>query len=332
MVKKLRKILFHFGLEVRRLLSLVLYLYSDVIIFGYGSTAFSTHSVRISSQSGWFTRKLRRSWITYAQHVQKLELLVLRRTRSRMLVLYQGDDARQGDRSLEMFETCVAQRVTDPYYTPESDEQKRIEIDNLTGLCDYVFAFNPDLLNFLPRKAMFLPYAHISIRDWTPEPIGANQSILRVAHAPTHRAAKGTACIISAIEELKSEGFAIDLDLIENVPILEARQRYLSCDLFVDQLYAGWYGSVAVELMALSKPVIAYIRETDLSYIPSQMADDLPVLRADDATLKETLRSCLTHYRCQLRNVGLMSRRYIETWHNDAVINSQLKNVILNGL
>jgi hypothetical protein len=41
-------------------------------------------------------------------------------------------------------------------------------------------------------------------------------------------------------------------------------------------LFAGWYGGLAVELMALGKPVLAYIREEDLSFVDPQMRYELP--------------------------------------------------------
>ena len=61
----------------------------------------------------------------------------------------------------------------------------------------------------------------------------------------------------------------------------------------MDQLFAGWYGGVAVEAMALGKPVLAYIRDEDLKFVPSKMASDLPIVRAtrhDQSSLQEVLK------------------------------------------
>ena len=43
----------------------------------------------------------------------------------------------------------------------------------------------------------------------------------------------------------------------------EALGRLAAADLVVDQLVLGWYGAVAVEAMALGRPVLAYIREDE---------------------------------------------------------------------
>ena len=65
---------------------------------------------------------------------------------------------------------------------------------------------------------------------------------VRIVHAPSRRAGKGTAGVLDAIETLQREGAPIDLDLIEGVPHAEARQRYAAADLVIDQVRLGWYG------------------------------------------------------------------------------------------
>ena len=68
--------------------------------------------------------------------------------------------------------------------------------------------------------------------------------------------------------------------LIEGLSHSEARHLYQTADLLVDQLFVGWYGGLAVECMALGKPVICYIREEDLAFLPAQMRQDLPIINA----------------------------------------------------
>ena len=52
----------------------------------------------------------------------------------------------------------------------------------------------------------------------------------------------------------------------------------------VDELHLGWYGGVAVEGMALGRPVVCFINETDNPY-----GSSLPIERADPATIKDVL-------------------------------------------
>src|SRR5256885_9029967 len=59
---------------------------------------------------------------------------------------------------------------------------------------------------------------------------------LRIAHAPSKRAVKGTADVLAAVDSLRARGAPVELDLIEGVPNREARLRYAAADVVIDQL------------------------------------------------------------------------------------------------
>ena len=81
---------------------------------------------------------------------------------------------------------------------------------------------------------------------------------LRIGHAPTHRLVKGTDVIIRSINLLKKK-YDFEFILIEGLKNIEAKNQYKKIDVLIDQLFHGWYGGLAVEAMALGKPVISYI-------------------------------------------------------------------------
>jgi hypothetical protein len=91
---------------------------------------------------------------------------------------------------------------------------------------------------------------------------------------------------------------------------------YEGIDLLIDQLYAGWYGGVAVEIMALGKPVLCYLRESDLSYIPKGMKDDLPIINVNPTNLEKVLIDFLKLSFEQIHELGMRSRRYVDKWHD----------------
>jgi glycosyltransferase involved in cell wall biosynthesis len=93
----------------------------------------------------------------------------------------------------------------------------------------------------------------------------------------------------------------------------------------VDQLLAGWYGGLAVELMALGKPVISYIRQNDLTFIPDQMRQALPIINATPQTIYAVLKEWLTVRRGELPRYGEISRAYVERWHDPRRIAQRLK-------
>src|ERR671936_294620 len=59
------------------------------------------------------------------------------------------------------------------------------------------------------------------LTDWEPAPTEPGET-LRVAHAPSKRAVKGTDAVLAAMETLRSRGMPVELDLIEGVPNREA--------------------------------------------------------------------------------------------------------------
>jgi hypothetical protein len=101
---------------------------------------------------------------------------------------------------------------------------------------------------------------------------------------------------------------------------------YARADLLVDQLLAGWYGGLAVELMALGKPTICYIREEDLKFIPEAMRAELPIINATPSTIYDILKEWLTVRRHMLPELGQRCRHYVETWHDPLKIAARLKS------
>ncbi|MBW3660885.1 MAG: hypothetical protein KY397_04550, partial [Gemmatimonadetes bacterium] len=104
-----------------------------------------------------------------------------------------------------------------------------------------------------------------------------------VVHAPSQPLVKGTKFMQQALDELAEEGVAFDLKLISGMQHDEARRWYERADVIVDQLHIGWYGVLAVEGLALGKPVVTYVRE-DLAEASTPA---LPIANANPETIKE---------------------------------------------
>ncbi len=245
------------------------------------------------------------------------DLPVWRRLGIRTFVSFQGCDSRLSDFSTKEFKVNACENCRSrPYCRSTYDTFRRECLDRVGALFDGVFAVNPDLMHNIPG-AKFLPYSNCDIRDWTP-PQGYSQSHpgpVRVLHAPTWREIKGSDYIIGAIEALKAEGENVELVLVEKIPHDKVRAIYESADILVDQVLVGWYGGLAVELMALGKPVVAYIRERDLKFVPAAMRDQLPVVSADPSTIKEVIRKLVRDVELR-RSLAERSRRFVEDWHD----------------
>ena len=153
----------------------------------------------------------------------------------------------------------------------------------------------------------------IVLSDWEPEPAEPGV-VVRVAHAPSKRAVKGTEAVIAAVDALRGSGAPIELDLIEGVPNREARLRYAAADVIVDQLKIGWYGMFAIESMALSKPVVVHLDADAAAETEEAFGLELPLVRADEGSLKNVLAGLL-EVRETLPELGRRSREYVEQVH-----------------
>jgi glycosyltransferase involved in cell wall biosynthesis len=294
----------------------------DVIHFNFGRS--------ILTWGGLFSNRALLSPVEHvllrlAPYLELLDLPALRRAGKVIAVTYQGDDARQGDYCVVHYRISTAHGVPLGYYSPWSDRRKRERIARFCQYADLVYALNPDLLNVLPARTRFLPYASVNIDEWRPVPSRRllGQPIV-IVHAPSHRGVKGTEHIIAAVERLRAEGAAIDFRLVEGLTNTEARQIYEEADVIVDQLLAGWYGGLAVEAMALGKPVVAYLRPEDLAFLPEAMRAELPVVSAEPATIYSVLKGLLGEPVTELVRLGEQSRAYVERWHDPRRIAARL--------
>jgi glycosyltransferase involved in cell wall biosynthesis len=153
----------------------------------------------------------------------------------------------------------------------------------------------------------------IVLHDWEPAPAEPGV-VVRVVHAPSKRAVKGTEAVIAAVESLRARGAPIELDLIEGIPNREARLRYAAADVIVDQLKIGWYGMFAIESMALAKPVVVHLDEEAAAETEEAFGLELPLVRANEENLENVLAGLL-EVRETLPELGKRSRDYVEQVH-----------------
>ena len=306
----------------------------DIVHFNFGQ----------SIMQQWVPPILMMKWLTSTAHVkcssfvqcvarcytglfELRDLPLLKMMGKGIVVTYQGDDARQSDFCLANFENSPAGEVELGYYSPELDAHKRYRIASFAKYADRIYALNPDLLHVLPNQAQFLPYSHVDLRDWrVVDKASPASKVPVILHAPSHRGVKGTRFVLDAVSRLRAEGIALEFVLVEGISHAEARCMYRRADLLVDQLLCGWYGGLAVELMALGKPVICYIREGDLKFIPRQMREEMPIINATPTTIYDVLKEWLTKRRHELSEIGLRSRAYVEKWHDPLKIAARLKS------
>ena len=294
----------------------------DLIHFNFGQAILPMQG---GDRRGKYPGPAYRVYDWYVRLVYARDLQLLRRAGKGIVVTYQGDDARQGDFCRAHFDISIAHAVGPDYYSPEGDARKRRNIATFGRYADRIYALNPDLLYVLPPHARFMPYAILDPDAWTPRYPRPDAPRLHVVHAPTHKVAKGTRHILEAVARLRQQDHLdFEFTLVENTSNAEARRVYERADLLVDQLLAGWYGGLSVELMALGKPAICYLRAEDLKFIPDAMRAAMPVISATPQSIYAVLKEYLTDRRHALPTVGRRARAYVERWHHPRKIAEML--------
>lgn len=224
-----------------------------------------------------------------------VDLWWLKRKGKTVVVTFQGSDARPHIAGAPSTKH-LPRRIVDAI--------RRLRVSQIIRWADRTWCLNPDLVAYVPGSD-FLPYASVDIESLIPCYHQGSATTLRVAHAPSNRALKGTAAVEKAVQRA-SESIDITLDIIENEPHHEVLERIRQSDVVVDQLVLGWYGGFAVEAMALGKPTIARI--------DSRFRDEnSPLIDADATSLADTL---IALAGTDLEKLGREARSWVEQAHN----------------
>jgi hypothetical protein len=196
---------------------------------------------------------------------------------------------------------------------------QRLIIDFVRGMADAVLVTDPELQSYVPG-ARIVPRA-IDLEEW--EPLGVSTTgTPRIVHAPSRHQIKGTEFVLAAVDRLRAEGLDFEFELIQNLSHAEAKRRYESADIIIDQLRIGWYGVLGVEGMALGKPVVAYVRE-DLQH---HLGDSPPLGIARPDNVADVLRELILDQR-KREELGAAGRRYVEEVHDARVIAGSLESL-----
>ena len=253
--------------------------------------------------------------------LNNIDLVLWKITRKNIVFVFQGCDMRLKEYSKANYKYSACSECSVPLCTKESDDAKVKKYNKFRKYARKIYSLNPDLINYY-KEAEFLPYASVDMDEWAPVKNRAKNSCINIVHAPTSRDIKGTAYIEEAVRKIK-EKHDIKFIMVENIPHEKVKEIYKEADIAVDQLLAGWYGGFAVEMMALGKPVICYIRNEDLKFIPPGMKDDMPVLNTTKENIYDKLLLLVENEKSR-RELGEKGREYVEKWHDPVKIVKRL--------
>lgn len=176
----------------------------------------------------------------------------------------------------------------------------------------------PDLLRLLPEarwQPNLVPLNDAALLPRTDRP--GPEAPLRVAHSPTRKDLKNTDEFLRVVEALRSEGVALELDLMDDVPNAECLARKARCHVLFDHMQ-GYYGVSSLEGLSQGLAVIAGLDEWNRSHIMAFTgAPALPwLVTRNEESLLGLLRD-LARDRDLCDRCGRESRAFMETYWSD---------------
>lgn len=151
------------------------------------------------------------------------------------------------------------------------------------------------------------------------------QRTLRIGHSPTNRAVKGTAEILTALNNLAVR-HDIEVDLIEQVSWAVCLSRKALCDIFIDQVTTG-YGNNAIEAMAMAIPVVSgWSEEKDRERFVSETGVTPQFVEATAQTIEARLEELIVSEELR-EEWGQRGRDFARMFHADHSVVARLKAI-----
>jgi len=210
-------------------------------------------------------------------------------------------------------------KVIAAYYG--SDLRTRGLLRQIDKYCDERFTFEYDHRFILPESHfLYFPFALPENAVHTAE----NDGKIRIGHAPTNRAAKGTDQILAELETLKNS-FPIEIVLIENLPFPEALKLKSTCDLFIDQIGELGYGVNSLEALALGIPTAVELLPDFEAFLGHH-----PFINISRGRIAGELTPWLES-AARRAELGQISQNWVAERHNPALISRQILQSVEAG-
>lgn len=200
-----------------------------------------------------------------------------------------------------------------------SDLRTRGIIPSVDGLADVRFTVEFDHTLLDPKlEFVYFPFELPAF----PVPDPVPDSPIRIGHAPTNRAVKGTDFILAELDRLK-EKYPVEIVLIENLPHEEALRLKKSCHLFIDNIGELGYGISGLESLAMRIP-------TAVQILPDfeRVLGDHPFINISKETLYDTLIPFIQSKELR-ETVGARGREWVRERHDPVSVSRKMLSRII---
>ncbi len=245
-----------------------------------------------------------------------IDIPILHSLGKKIFFTFQGCDIRPT-------EACFSARLNPKGHRHAPNHVQRRRLRYFLRYASQTYVSTPDLLAFSPDSKLSPPIS-VDLNNWKPHyrSYRAGEEVM-LFHAPTDPIIKGTKHIERAVAKLQGRGYKIRLDMPKRVPHKELYARAAQAHLTVDQVLVGWYGSFGIEMMALGKPLLCYIKNEYIDLLPEYARKDFPVINVTTSTLVNVLEDLLKHPE-RWEGLGRRGRTFIERAYNPMLVAQQL--------
>ena len=193
------------------------------------------------------------------------------------------------------------------------------QIDRWTIHADYIIS-GCEWVDYMYHWDM-LTLAHFSI-DVNDKKFISNikenqDKTFKIFHAPNHKNIKGTQYLVDAVDDLKAQGYDMELILKTKIANNEVIATIHDCDIVADQFIVGWYAMFALEAMSCKKPVLCYLRD-DLMYLYKStkiLDDEIPIINTNVHNIKEQILWCYNN-KNKLDEISQNSYEFVKKYHS----------------
>jgi glycosyltransferase involved in cell wall biosynthesis len=187
------------------------------------------------------------------------------------------------------------------------DDRTEKALQVMRTYANRLFVVSVNYLDYVP-DAEYLPRI-LDLAAWPERPPCQNERPV-IVHAPSERGTKGSDIILAALESLRDEGVAFDLQLLDGVPHGVIHDVLSRADMVIDNVIAGSYGIISLEAMASGMVAVSNMSEALRSAHP-----DAPVVPIDPDTIVETLRR-LIRDRGERQALAERGRTFVRAVHD----------------
>ncbi len=186
-----------------------------------------------------------------------------------------------------------------------SDLRTRGVIPVIDSLSDLNVTVEYDHLQLHPKiYHVFFPFDTADFQPRRP-----SDGKVRIGHAPTNRAAKGSDDILAVLNALKAE-IDFDIVLIQNLPYRQALTLKQTCDIFIDQIGDLGYGINSLEALAMGIPCCSCLAAGFERQHP-----DHPFVVVDKSNLFDKVKQLVLSPR-RRREIGERGRMWVRKVHD----------------